>query len=192
MIETSVVTVGTALSCGHSAPEREPGSLITGVAWKVDQTGKNPPESMCYPCADEVHRAELLALPIGHNHHAYARLAFPIGRNQGVGELGQITSWSGGVLGQIVPGTMAIQEGTGFSGSHTRRYHFRAVVPGMVGTETVDALFYCTAPGDGMLTTIKRMIGRNNPAGPAPHPHTKQGKLRRGHAPQTRIRKGLK
>lgn len=175
-VTTTVFMPRTPLSCGHTAPEPAPG-IANGVAINTVTN-----ETMCYPCADELHRWELFGLRPGQNHHAYVRLNQPHGYSQlPAGVVGEITSWSGGRLGLIVPGTLRIVRGRGFGGVPTSRIHFRAVVQGFLPKDFhKTALFYGTGSGDGMLVTLKRMVDRPDPAGDAPHPTTKAGRRVRG------------
>lgn len=170
-ITTAVFMPDTWLDCGHQAPERTPG-VANGVA--IDTITN---QTMCYPCADTAHLGQLLRLETGYNGYAYLRLGHPLGRNQlAPGVVGEVTSWSGAVLGVVIPGTVTTQHGIGFGGVRTERIHFRALVT----DGKRNALFYGTGAGDGMIVTLKRMLDRTDPAGEAPHPRTKAGKKVRG------------
>jgi hypothetical protein len=168
---TTVFMPDTPLDCGHATPEHTSG-IANGVA--IDLVTN---KTMCYSCADALHLNELLSAPVGASLSAYVRLPKPHGYSQlPPGVVGEVTSWSGGLLGRIVPGTLNFQRGTGFGGSRTSRIHFRA----LIHDGQRQALYYGTGAGDGMLATLKRMIDRPNPSGDAPHPTTKAGRKVRG------------
>lgn len=148
------------LACGHP-----PKGVGTGIAYDV----KND-RQVCYACAADQHRQEILNLEIGQNHCAYVSFAPPYGHAElKPGIPGVITAWSGDVLGEIVPRTLSVQNSTGFWQSKTVHYHFRAIVSGIHPEDFVrSVLVYGRVSGNGELATLKRMIDRKDPAGDPP------------------------
>lgn len=171
------------LSCGH--PPTATDGVGTGVALNT-RTG----EQVCYYCASDQHRKEILDLEVGQNHCAYVSFAPPFGtakvnpRTPGV-----ITTWPGDVLGEIVPRTLVEQVTTGFYGARVVQYHFRAIVSGIHPEDFVrSVLVYGRVSGDGQLATLKRLIDRKNPAGDPPGTETRARKERLA-AAERRVKK---
>lgn len=150
------------LDCGHP-PSESPGPG-TGVATNT-VTGK----TMCYGCATDQHRQQLLKLDEGDSYVVYTKFAPPHGRTPfPPGEEGAVTSWTGEELGNIVPTTLKVQKHHGFHGIPATGYHFRALVSGEVDGEPRTVLLYGRSAGDGMVARVKRLIDRVNPAGEPP------------------------
>lgn len=151
------------LDCGHPpTPDSGPGTgmVVTPNSYK-----------MCYDCSDTWQRSALANLPVNGRSHGYLRLGSPYGSKtfDEPGRVGEVTTWHGGHLGWVVPGSLRMAQMTAFNNGDYRRIfgRFILVVTENGGTE-VERLFRFYGGGDGMVATIIRMRDRKNPLSRTP------------------------
>ena len=108
------MTAPTVLDCGHAPtptmyPDGAHATIVRadGTTERLDMTGKpfltgaahGPRGTLCYPCADS---AQAVEIETAASFLAYDSGPTPRTEPMRAGWLGAVTTWTGGVLGQVI------------------------------------------------------------------------------------------